>query len=163
MTGSNEGLEGTVVNVFGGDITIHSTDDAINAANGDGLYEGVLGYSFNMTGGRVTINSQADGIDSNGNVNLMGGYASIASASMGGEAGIDYDGQLYIADGFQLHNQSGVAGPDGMPGGMNGQMGGGMNGQMGGPMNGNETFGGQNAFVPGQNGQQPPQPPQMNQ
>ena len=159
VTGSNEGLEGTVVNVFGGDITIHSTDDAINAANGDGLYEGVLGYSFNMTGGRVTINSQADGIDSNGNVNLMGGYASIASASMGGEAGIDYDGQLYVADDFQLNNQSGVAGPDGMPGDMNG----GMNGQMGGPMNGNETFGGQNAFAPGQNGQQPPQPPQMNQ
>ncbi len=159
VTGSNEGLEGTVVNVFGGDITIHSTDDAINAANGDGLYEGVLDYSFNMTDGRVTINSQADGIDSNGNVNLMGGYASIASASMGGEAGIDYDGQLYIADGFQLHNQSGVAGPDGMPGDMNG----GMNGQMGGPMNGNEPFGGQNAFGPGQNGQQPPQTPQMNQ
>ena len=163
VTGSNEGLEGTVVNVFGGDITIHSTDDAINAANGDGLYEGVLGYSFNMTGGRVSINSQADGIDSNGNVNLMGGYVSIDSASMGGEAGIDYDGQLYVADDFQLNNQSGVAGPDGMPGGMNGQMGGGMNGQMGGPMNGNETFGGQNAFAPGQNGQQPPQPPQMNQ
>ena len=159
VTGCNEGLEGTVVNVFGGDISIHSTDDAINAANGDGLYEGVLGYSFNMTGGRLTINSQGDGIDSNGSVNLMGGSASIESASMGGEAGIDYDGQLYIADGFQLHNQSGVAGPDGMPGDMNG----GMNGQMGGPMNGNEPFGGQNAFGPGQNGQQPPQTPQKNQ
>ena len=181
VTGSNEGLEGTVVNVFGGDITIHSTDDAINAANGDGLYEGVLGYSFNMTGGRVTTNSQGDGIDSNGNVNLMGGYASIASASMGGEAGIDYDGQLYVSDDFQLNNQSGVAGPDGMPGGMNGQM--------GGPMNGNDFFGGQNGmgpesngqptggsmemptmgndqpgFGPGKNGQQePPQFPQMNQ
>ena len=112
-----------------------------------------------MTGGRVTINSQADGIDSNGSVNLMGGYASIASASMGGEAGIDYDGQLYVADDFQLNNQSGVAGPDGMPGDMNG----GMNGPMGGLMNGNEPFGGQNAFGPGQNGQQPPQPSQMNQ
>ena len=154
ITGSNEGLEGTVVNVFGGDITIHATDDAINAANGDGLYEGVLGYSFNMTGGRVTINSQGDGIDSNGNINLMGGYAAIASASMGGEAGIDYDGQLYVSDDFQMNNQSGVAGPDGMPGGMNGQM--------GGPMNGNEPFGGQSAFGPGQNGQQPPQFPQMN-
>ncbi len=135
VTGSNEGLEGTVVNVFGGDITIHSTDDAINAANGDGLYEGELTYAFNMTGGRVSINSQGDGIDSNGNVNLLGGTIAISSASMGGEAGIDFDGQYYVAADFSLNNQSGVAGPDGMPGGtMNAQMGGTpgeMNTQMG--------------------------------
>ena len=124
VTGSNEGLEGTVVNIFGGDVSIVSRDDAINAANGDGLYEGVLDYSFNMTGGKVLINSQGDGVDSNGNINLMGGSMEIHSASMGGEAGIDYDGQLYIADDFSMNNQSGVAGPDGMPGQQPGQMGG---------------------------------------
>ncbi|MBQ6505234.1 MAG: carbohydrate-binding domain-containing protein [Flexilinea sp.] len=121
VTNSNEGLEGTVVNIHGGDITINSTDDAINAANGDGVYEGELDYSFNMTGGKVTIKSGGDGIDSNGNVNLIGGNAQISSASMGGEAGIDYDGQIYISDDFGLNNNSGVAGPDNMPGGMNGQ------------------------------------------
>lgn len=134
-----EGLEGTVVNVFGGNISISATDDAINAANGDGLYEGVLDYSFNMTGGSVTVSSQGDGIDSNGNVNLLGGSATISSASMGGEAGIDYDGDLYVSDDFELNNASGVAGPDEMPGGMNGPMGGPMNDQMNGemsPMNG---------------------------
>jgi len=109
VTGSNEGLEGTVVNILGGDVSIVSKDDAINAANGDGLYEGVLDYSFNMTGGRVLINSQSDGVDSNGNINLMGGSMEIHSASMGGEAGLDYDGQLYIADDFSMNNQSGVA------------------------------------------------------
>lgn len=125
VTGSNEGLEGTVVNIYGGDISIVSSDDAINAANGDGLYEGVLDYSFNMMGGRVVINSRGDGVDSNGNVNLIGGSMEIHSASQGGEAGIDYDGQYYISDEFQLNNQSGVAGPDGMggsPAGMGGQM-----------------------------------------
>lgn len=120
VTGSNEGLEGTVVNIYGGDISIVSTDDAINAANGDGLYEGMLDYSFNMMGGRVVLSCRGDGVDSNGNVNLIGGSMEIRSASQGGEAGLDYDGQYYISDEFQLNNQSGVAGPDGMPGQMGG-------------------------------------------
>ena len=93
VTESTEGLEGTVVNIYGGDISIVSSDDAINAANGDGVYEGELDYSFNMMGGKVVINSKGDGIDSNGNVNLIGGSATINSASGGGEAGIDYDGR----------------------------------------------------------------------
>ena len=155
VTQSNEGLEGTVVNIYGGDLSIVSADDAINAANGDGLYEGVLDYSFNMMGGKLSINSQGDGIDSNGNINLIGGNAEIHSASMGGEAGIDYDGQLYISDDFSLNNQSGTAGPDGM-GGMPGQMGG-MPGDMGGAP-------GQMGGVPGDMGSQSfggSQPPEM--
>ncbi|MBQ8082229.1 MAG: carbohydrate-binding domain-containing protein, partial [Clostridia bacterium] len=145
VTGSNEGLEGTVVNVFGGDISIRSTDDAINAANGDGLYEGELAYAFNMTGGRIDVtSSKGDGIDSNGHVNLIGGTASISSVYNGGDAGIDYDGQYYAAADYALNNQSGMAGPDGMPGGMmNAQNGGMMNAQNGGMMNG------QNGSMPG--------------
>ena len=129
VTGSNEGLEGTVINVNGGDISIVSTDDAVNAANGDGVYEGVLDYSFNMMGGKLVIRSQGDGIDSNGNVNLIGGSAEIQSSAVGGEAGIDYDGQLYLSANYQLNNHSGTAGPDvmgGLPGNMSG-----MPGQMG--------------------------------
>ena len=120
VTTSNEGIEGTVVNVYGGNISIVSTDDAVNAANGDGLYEGVLDYSFNMMGGTLIINSRGDGIDSNGNVNLIGGRATINSASGGGEAGIDYDGDLYVSEDFQLNNNSGVSGAD-MMGGQPGQ------------------------------------------
>ena len=147
VTQSNEGLEGTVVNIYGGDLSVVSTDDAINAANGDGLYEGVLDYSFNMMGGKLSINSQGDGIDSNGNINLIGGNAEIHSATQGGEAGMDYDGQLYISEDFSLNNQSGTAGPDGMSG-IPGQMSG-MPGQMSGfPGNmGSQSF----------NGQQPPE------
>ncbi|MCR5402368.1 MAG: carbohydrate-binding domain-containing protein [Butyrivibrio sp.] len=121
---SNEGLEGTVVNMYGGKVSVTSTDDAVNAANGDGIYEGELDYSFNMMGGSLEINSQGDGIDSNGNVNLLGGSARINSSSAGGEAGIDYDGQLYVDDSFTLNNQSSVSGPDaafGAPGEINAQ------------------------------------------
>ena len=148
VTGSNEGLEGTVVNIYSGDISIVSTDDAINAANGDALYEGVLDYSFNMMGGKLVINSKGDGIDSNGNVNLMGGSAEIHSGAVGGEAGIDYDGQLYLSADFQMNNQSGAAGTDvmgGMPGdmsGMPGQMGDqNLNGQLPSQMNGQNSNG----------------------
>ena len=150
VNNSNEGLEGTVVNIFGGDININSTDDAINAANGDGLYEGELNYAINMTGGEVIIRSQGDGMDSNGDVNLIGGSLLISSATVGGEAGIDYDGQLYISNEFQLNNNSGVAGPDGMPGGMNGQNFGPQdNGQQGGfPQSGSNDFGGQQGGFP---------------
>ena len=148
VTSSEEGLEGTVVNIHGGDISIVSNDDAVNAANGDGLYEGVLDYSFNMTGGRLSINSKGDGIDSNGNINLVGGSAEIHSSYNGGEAGIDYDGQFYISDDFNLNNQSGTAGPDNMggPGGFGGQqpgnMGGGFDGQQPGGFGGPSMGGG---------------------
>ncbi len=131
ITGSNEGLEATVINLFGGEVSVVSADDAVNAANKDGLYADELVYSFNMTGGQLMITSQGDGIDSNGNVNLIGGEASISSASAGGEAGIDYDGEFYISEAFSLNNGSGTSGPDGMPGGMGNEMGG--PGMMNGP------------------------------
>ena len=129
------------MNIAGGRINVTATDDGINAANADAVDEGVLGYSVNITGGDVTVTTSADGIDSNGNVNLIGGSASIRSASAGGEAGIDYDGELYVSDDFRLNNASGVAGPDNM-GGAPGQMGG-MPGQMG-------SFGGRMGQMPGQ-------------
>ncbi len=146
VTDSVEGLEGTVVNVLGGDISIVSSDDAINAANGDALYEGELDYSFNMLGGKVSINSQGDGVDSNGNVNLIDGSMKIQSSAAAGEAGVDYGGQLYISDDFDLNNSSGVAGPDGMPGGMEGGQPGNMSGGQFGGQPGNMSgsqFGGQ--------------------
>ncbi len=147
VTKSGEGLEGTVVNVLGGDVSIVSSDDAINAANGDGLYEDELDYSFNMLGGKVTVNSKGDGIDSNGNVNLIGGSAQINSASNGGESGIDYDGQYYISNNFSLNNKSGVSGADMLPGAMNGNMPSGQQPQMNGNM--------QNGQLPQQNGNMP--------
>lgn len=130
VTDSTEGIEATVVNVYGGDIDVTASDDGINAANGDGVYEGELEYSYNQMGGNVTVRTSADGIDSNGNVNLIGGSATIRSASNGGDAGIDYDGELYISGEYVLNNQNGVAGPDNMMGGMFGPMNG-MNGASG--------------------------------
>ncbi len=118
----NEGLEGTVVNLFGGSATVNSTDDAVNAANSDGTYVGVLDYSVNVTGGTWALVSGADGIDSNGDVNLLGGTVTIRSATVAGDAGIDYDGQLYVSSEATLNNYSGVSGPDMMFGQNGGQL-----------------------------------------
>ncbi len=139
VTESTEGLEGTVVNIFGGDVDIKSSDDAINAANKDGAYEGELGYSINMTGGDVSIDSKGDGMDSNGNINLVDGSANINSGAVGGEAGIDYDGDLYVSDDFELNNNSGVSGADMAPGQMGQPWQNGGSGQMGQP--GQQGFG----------------------
>ncbi|MBQ8136909.1 MAG: carbohydrate-binding domain-containing protein [Clostridia bacterium] len=153
---STEGLEGTVVNIHSGNITVNSSDDAVNAANTDAAYEGELTYAINVTGGALKVTSGADGLDSNGDINLVGGSVSIRSASFGGEAGMDYDGSLYVSGDVSLNNQSGIAGPDNM-GPMNGQFGP-MNGQNMQPgQNGQPSFGSMNQngqnMQPGQNGQ----------
>ena len=112
---SKEGLEGTVVNLFGGTGSIKASDDGINAANSDYTFADTLTFSDNITGGTWNVTAGTDGIDSNGNVNLTGGHTAIRSADNGGDAGIDYDGSLYVADNT-LTNTSGVSGPDGMGG-----------------------------------------------
>ena len=128
----NEGLEATVINLYGGDVAIVSNDDAVNAANKDNAFGSEMVYSFNMLGGTLSITSRADGIDSNQNINLIAGTANIKSASNGGEAGIDYDGGYYLSGACFLNNLSGVSGPDQMGGGRNGGMNGGMSGNTGG-------------------------------
>lgn len=134
---STEGLEGTVVNILSGSVSVNSTDDAINAANSDNAYSEEMAYSINVTGGDVTISSRSDGLDSNGNINLTGGTMTIvSSARNGGDAGMDYDGSLYISSAATVTNPNGVAGPDQMGGGMgrmnqmNGMEGFGKNGRM---------------------------------
>jgi len=155
-----EGVEATVVNLAGGTVNVTSSDDGVNAANSDGTYAS-LGYSINVTGAKLTVNApRADGLDSNGNINLISGSATISSANNGGDAGMDYDGQLYISDDFDLNNQSGVSNMGGgmMGGMMNGQMGGQMNGQMGSTQKQQNTAPTQNQqnAAPSQNTNQAP-------
>ena len=135
-----EGVEATVVNLFGGTVSVTSTDDGVNAANSDGTYAD-LGYSINVDGAKLTVNApRADGLDSNGNINLISGSASIESASNGGDAGMDYDGALYVSESFELNNQSGVTSMGAMGGMMGGMQMNGQQGMMGGmPQNGQQA------------------------
>ena len=163
ISSCSEGLEGTVINLVSGTVEIHSTDDAVNAANSDGTYLDSLTFSFNMLGGSLIIESEGDGIDSNGNINFLDGSAVINSRAGAGEAGIDYVGQIYLSDTFELTNNSGFAhdpfggmGGQGMMPGMNGEGGmmPGMNGE-GGMMPGMNGEGGMMPGMNGQNGMMP--------
>ena len=164
VTQSKEGLEGTVVDLFGGTGSVKASDDAVNAANSDGTYSLEMSFSVNITGGSWDINSGGDGLDSNGNINITGGSTTIRSASNGGEAGLDYMGSLYVADGA-LTNYSGISFDSGKGGGQMGPGGGQMpgwggqrpgQGQMpggqGGQMPGGEMPGQDGSQTPGQSG-----------
>lgn len=142
----NEGLEGTVVNIFSGSIDIQASDDGINAANKNATYVSEMSYSINIIGGMVNVNSTGDGLDSNGNINLIGGTVNIKSTYNGGEAGIDFDGSYYLSDDVTLNNSGGVSNlpemgeqPGQMNPGGNGQM---MPGQMPDGSGGHRPWGG---------------------
>ena len=149
-----EGLEGAVVDLFGGKGTINATDDALNATDKNKVYSGELTVAINITGGEWTIYSRGDGLDSNGDINITGGYTEINSSYNGGEAGIDYEGSFYVADGT-LNNNGGISfdsGTGGMPG--NG-MGPGGNRPDGGGSPGGGGQGGDGGNFPGDGGNFP--------
>ncbi|MCR5255601.1 MAG: carbohydrate-binding domain-containing protein [Acetatifactor sp.] len=116
-----EGIEGTVVNLFGGSATINASDDGVNAANSDGTYSSEMEFAINITGGNWTVNCKGDGLDSNGNINITGGYTTINSGTSAGEAGLDYVGSCYVAEGC-LDNKCGAS-CDGALGGIMGEFG----------------------------------------
>lgn len=96
----DEGLEGAQVNVYSGDVTIHSTDDCINAANGD-LSE----YSFqlNIFGGKIrAYSSEGDGFDSNGDLTISGGDVEVWTANRSDNEPLDADGTVTVSGGTVL-------------------------------------------------------------
>ena len=87
VTKAYEGLEGAVINFYSGVGNIVSSDDGVNAANGD-----LTGYAFNLNiyGGEWFINAEGDGLDSNGDLTVYDGYTEVFGAPNGGNAALDY-------------------------------------------------------------------------
>ena len=68
ITDCGEGLEGATLNVYSGNITIHSEDDCLNAANSD-LTD--YAYEMNIYGGTLAVDAETgDGLDSNGTLTI---------------------------------------------------------------------------------------------
>ena len=100
---SEEGLEGLVVDIQGGDITVNASDDGLNASDGSGSDkapgQATEGAEIRISGGVLTVKAGGDGIDSNGDLIISGGTVVVDGPSDGGNAPIDYDGKGVISGG----------------------------------------------------------------
>lgn len=124
---STEGLEGKSITINGGDITIYSTDDGVNAANKNAQQSEIF---FTMNGGNLTVEvgqGDTDPIDSNGDITVNGG-----TIKMTGQSGFDFDGTAtYTGGDIYLNGEKQTEIVNSMPGG-GGAPGGGPQGN-GGP------------------------------
>ena len=127
---STEGLEGKSITINGGDITIYSTDDGVNAANKNAQQSEIF---FTMNGGNLTVEvgqGDTDPIDSNGNITVTGG-----TIKMTGQTGFDFDGTAtYTGGDIYLNGEKQTEIVNSMPGG---------GGPNGGPQGGGPAPGGQ--------------------
>lgn len=141
ITASYEGLEGTTVSVYSGDIDVAASDDGVNAANSE-IGERSDKYAIHIAGGDLYIDAGSDGLDSNNDITMTGGKVEVYGADAMMDAAIDYDGTFTLSGGTlfgagmepgagtQAYIAVGETSPSGGKGG-HGGMGGGANGGQG--------------------------------
>lgn len=127
---SYEGLEALHLDIQGGEISLVSRDDGLNAAGGtdgsgstggrDGRFGGgwmgggrgggmgggfssaSSGGSIAISGGTLTIQASGDGLDANGTIEITGGTTVVTGPTYGDTAVLDYDTSAAIAGGTFL-------------------------------------------------------------
>ncbi len=115
---SYEGIEGNVINISGGDITVFASDDGVNAQT-----------SINISGGRLDVtvspSGDKDGIDSNGTITITGGIVITRGPNSNNMSPIDADGTIRVNGGtlVVVGKSSSSGGWGGRPGPGGGGMG----------------------------------------
>lgn len=116
---SYEGIEGLTIDINGSNITLHSSDDGINAAGGNdgsgfreaGTQSETEGEAYiKINGGVLHIFADGDGIDSNGSLYVSGGETYVEGPESSGNGALDYDKSAQITGGtFIALGASGMA------------------------------------------------------
>lgn len=102
ITKSTEGLEAPYITFNGGNITVVSSDDCLNATKGNGG-ENDDGSLITFAGGTISVNtSGGDGIDSNGSVIMSGGTVVAQGPPSQPEVAIDVNGSFNISGGVLI-------------------------------------------------------------
>lgn len=127
-----EGIEGLSISISGGDITVVTSDDGLNAAGGNdgsgmggnfdpdnfgggfrpggGGMENDPNAGITVSGGKLTVVARGDGVDSNGNITVTGGEVYVSGPENGGNGSLDYGGKATISGGiFIAAGSSGMA------------------------------------------------------
>lgn len=129
---SLEGIEGKSITINGGDISVYSTDDGVNAANANANQSEIF---FKMTGGTLNVQvgqGDTDPIDSNGDIIVTGGTINLT-----GQSGFDFDGTAtYTGGDITINGEKQTEIVNSMPGGGGGAP------QGGGPQGGGGFPGG---------------------
>ncbi len=102
---SYEGLEASVIDISGGDISIISDDDGFNAS--DGSTQGAMGQNTDgvavkISGGTIYINAEGDGLDSNGTMTISGGNVTVDGPSKGGNGALDSNNGISLEGGILI-------------------------------------------------------------
>ncbi len=100
---SYEGLESDQIEILGGNISIVSEDDGINAAGETKTSPREIGKSkLIIKDGVIHVDASGDGIDVNGNIEIDGGIIVIEGPESNGNGALDYDGELMMNGGTLL-------------------------------------------------------------
>ncbi|MCD8308195.1 MAG: carbohydrate-binding domain-containing protein [Clostridia bacterium] len=96
-----EGIESAKVEISGGNISVMSSDDGINGADGTSNRPGSAnsGCHIIISGGNVYVDAGGDGVDSNGTMLISGGSMYISGSASGDNAALDADGSIWVNGG----------------------------------------------------------------
>ncbi|HCX20477.1 MAG TPA: hypothetical protein DHN29_01090 [Cytophagales bacterium] len=114
ISDSYEGLESAVIQIDGGTIVTHSSDDGLNVAGGNdssgnngpgggGSFGSSSGdYYMIINDGMIVAYADGDGLDANGSIEMNGGTVIVYGPTSNGNGALDYDGSFKISGGTLL-------------------------------------------------------------
>ncbi len=99
-----EGIEAQSLLIAGGEVSVTSEEDGLNASGGEESAHPFVGGSqvLRVTGGVLRVNAGGDGIDSNGALRIEGGEVYVSGSVRGDNGALDASGEMSVSGGVLL-------------------------------------------------------------